>query len=282
MAKLFLFLIVNLTFAKTIEIRPNVIYGIDDRLDYYESSDSSMKKLSKGVAAQIRDTNLVLENGEIILKSKTLFDKGICADEPFSKQPAAANCSGFLIKPDVLVTAGHCVTSLLSCENFSWVFDYVNTVDEKSNFSFRPEQVYKCVEIIKREKNSTTGSDFAVLRLDRPVLNRTILPIREVGSVNPDAVFTTIGFPSGLPLKITTGGVMRDNSKEHFFVLNSDTYHGNSGSPVIDTRTGLVEGILVRGDTDFVESSEDGCSRSVVHANDAGRGEDVTRITKIK
>jgi V8-like Glu-specific endopeptidase len=271
-----------MAFAKTVEIRPKVIYGIDDRLDYYESSDSLMKKISKGVAAQIRDTSLFLENGEILLKSKTLMEKGVCADEAFSNQPAAANCSGFLIRPDVLVTAGHCVTSLLSCENFSWVFDYTNTVDEKTSFTFSPDQVYKCVEIIKREKNSTTGSDFAVVKLDRPVLNRPILKVRNSGSVNGDAIFTTIGFPSGLPLKITTGGVMRDNSKEHFFVLNSDTYHGNSGSPVIDTRTGIVEGILVRGDTDFVESEEGKCSRSNVHANNAGRGEDVTRITVIK
>jgi hypothetical protein len=44
--------------------------------------------------------------------------------------------------------------------------------------------------------------------------------------------------------------------------------------------TGQVEGILVRGDTDY-ERGDNDCYSSVIRDNDSGRGEDATRITNI-
>ncbi len=60
---------------------------------------------------------------------------------------------------------------------------------------------------------------------------------------------------------------MRSNRRREFFVANLDTYGGNSGSPVVDARTYVVEGILVRGEDDFVQN--DGCYVSLV-CPDAG------------
>jgi len=44
--------------------------------------------------------------------------------------------------------------------------------------------------------------------------------------------------------------------------------------------TGLVEGILVRGDTDYQRTDSD-CYTSVIRSEDGGRGEDATRITNL-
>ena len=265
-----------------IKIMPKVIYGTDDRFDIYESSDSLMKELALSTAAQILNDNISLSGDVYTLKSRTLEDEGICKSERFSNQMAAASCSGFLVSPDTLVTAGHCIESVEDCANHVWVFDFANTTSEKTSFTFNKDQVFRCTKIIAREKNSITMNDYSVLKLDRPVKGRAPLKFRTAGKPADDAVFTVLGHPSGLPAKITAAADMRDNSNAIYFKTNADTYGGNSGSAVVDSRTGIVEGILVRGDQDYTQSTSDSCLVSVRRDQDGGRGEDVTRITNIK
>ncbi len=63
--------------------------------------------------------------------------------------------------------------------------------------------------------------------------------------------------------------------------MNSDTYSGSSGAAVINTKTSLVEGILVRGDLDYIQSPNDSCRISNRKENTSGRGEDIIRLTTI-
>ena len=72
---------------------------------------------------------------------------------------------------------------------------------------------------------------------------------------------------------------VRTVDKSGYFVANLDTYGGNSGSAVFNTDTGLVEGILVRGENDFVYSN--GCRVSNVCPAPGCRGEDVTKISEL-
>ena len=46
--------------------------------------------------------------------------------------------------------------------------------------------------------------------------------------------------------------------------------------------TGVVEGILVRGETDYIRNRTKNCDEPKVCNNNSCRGEDVTRITNIK
>jgi len=268
-------------FAAKTPITPKVIYGTDDRMDVYESSDNLMKELSRSTAAQIMNRNLVSDGETFTIKAETLEEYGVCKSERFSQQLSAANCSGFLVAPDKLVTAGHCINDESECGSHAWVFDYANTTGEKSEYKLNKDQVYRCTKVIERQKDSRTMADYAVLKLDRPVVGRTPLTYRKSGKPADDAVFTVIGHPTGLPTKITAAADMRNNKNSVFFVTNADTYGGNSGSAVVDSRTGTVEGILVRGDTDYARSSE-GCMVSVYRPQDGGRGEDVTRINIIR
>ena len=275
------FLQSSLLFAQT--QKTGVIYGVDNRNDVFESSDSLMKDLSHSTAAQILNENIELNGETYTIKAQTLVEGGICKSERFSNQMSAANCSGFLVGPDILVTAGHCITSVNDCKNHTWVFDYANVTELKSSFQFSKDQVFRCTKLIAREKSSTTKSDYSVVKLDRVVPNRTPLKFRKTGKPADDAVFTVLGHPSGLPLKITSDAVMRNNTDNYFFVTNADTYGGNSGSAVVDSKSGLVEGILVRGDTDYEPSTtEENCQISVIRPENGGRGEDSTRITNIK
>ena len=87
-----------------------------------------------------------------------------------------------------------------------------------------------------------------------------------------------IGHPVGLPTKFADGANVRNNNNTSFFVCNLDTYGGNSGSPVFNSSTHELEGILVRGETDFIVT-ENGCRKSnVCPQNDPNlvcRGEDL-------
>lgn len=257
---------------------PPVIYGEDNRKDVYESS-SSLVELSKSTAAMIPNSKISVASGTATITGETLEAKGVCADERFAKQMTAANCSGFLVSETVLVTAGHCIKSQDDCNGYKWVFDYKMDSDKQKTMKVASSEVYSCKRIISRSLDQVTKDDFAVIQLDRKV-DRRPLSFRKSGNIGVGESVLVIGHPSGLPTKIADGANVRSRASKHF-VANLDTYGGNSGSAVFNARTGEVEGILVRGENDYV-ASDRGCLVSNKCSNTGCRGEDVTYITHIK
>jgi V8-like Glu-specific endopeptidase len=266
-------------FASIKEI--DVIYGEDNRRDVYDSTNASFIELSKSTAAMISSNSLKdAGNGETSVSGAKLQDRGICAKERFSQQLSAANCSGFLISSNVLVTAGHCIKSQADCNTYKWVFDYKVDFADQSNMRVAASSIYSCKKIISRSLDSVSKDDYAVIQLDRKVTDRLPLKYRRSGKVTVGSNLVVIGHPTGLPTKIADGAVVR-SLQTKFFIANLDTYGGNSGSAVFNADTLEVEGILVRGENDYVYDSSLGCEVSNVCANNGCRGEDVTYITNI-
>ncbi len=258
-----------------------VIYGEDNRLDVYETNNDDYLNWADSTAAMISKNSLELnERGSIKIKGTTLVDSGFCSSERFAHQKAAARCSGFLIAPNILLTAGHCVRGHFDCKNYAWVFNYYQLRLEEDVY-VEVGNVYSCKRILDRELSYISKNDYAVLELEKEV-DRSPLKFRENGQVELDTPLVVIGHPTGLPTKIADGAWVRKNDSEHFFVANLDTYGGNSGSAVINTNTGEVEGILVRGETDYIRSPNGTCRVSKVCENSECRGEDVTRISSVK
>lgn len=280
---LLLSFLVTTSLTANAKLIDKVIYGTDDRVEVYQSPDSLMRELARGVAVQVSNSNVV-EKPEWTykLKTTTMANFGICLDTPYVKQPKVGDCTAFLIAPDKMLTAAHCISSSNQCKNNLFVFDFAYDDGREKDFVFNETQVARCRSVIERVKNPETGVDYAVLLLDRKMENRPYLKVRKEGKVEDDAILTVIGHPMGIPAKITSGAEVRENSDPYFFKMNSDTFHGNSGSPVINTRTGIVEGILVRGDTDFVVDKNRGCLTQVVHPSYGGGGEDVVRVNIIE
>lgn len=267
------------TYSSTLS--PKVIYGEDNRQEVIDVTDNKVVNLSKSVAAMMKQSQLkkVWTSSDFKLVAKTLEQRGMCASERFSSQPSAANCTGFLVGENKLVTAGHCIKSQSDCENTVWVFDFKLNSEDQKEFTVSPKNVFKCSKIISRALSKSDKDDYALIELDRVAKGREPLAFRKSGKVSTTSEVLVIGHPSGLPMKITDSAKVRA-LKDKFFVTNLDTYGGNSGSPVFDADTGLVEGILVRGERDFV--TEGGCRVSNRVGEDDGRGEDVTYITNIK
>ncbi len=203
----------------------------------------------------------------------------LCTDEKFREQDTAAFCSGTLVGPDLILTAGHCIEVAGDCQTTSLVFGFGVKSAGVLPKSVSTSEVYRCVEIIKTQRDNA-GADLAIIRIDRKVINHQPRAIRTSGEVESNASLVVIGHPVGLPTKVTTGGTIRSTTSAGFFVANLDTYGGNSGSGVFNLRTGLIEGVLVRGEQDFVNRGN--CTVSNVCAEGSCRGEDVTKISSVR
>lgn len=259
---------------------PQVIYGQDDRHEVYEITDPKLYQWASSSAALIDKKKIQIQNKTAVIDGHTFGnDRSLCQDEPYYNQTVAAHCSGFLVAPDIIVTAGHCLPRKEECDKTQVVFSYAVYRAGLMPTSIDVSEVYSCKEIIKTLVEYT-GADFAVARLDRPVKNHVPLSVRTSGSPNPADILVALGHPSGLPTKVTTNGTIR-NIGPKFLVANLDTYGGNSGSAVLNSKTGEVEGVLVRGENDFVWDSSKNCFRSKQCGDQECRGEDVTLMSQI-
>lgn len=255
---------------------PKVIYGDDNRLQVSEVS-STQQKWAAATLAQISPNEW---DSNFRFTSKSYGESySLCPGERFFDELSVANCSGFLVAPDVVVTAGHCVQGPTDCQDFKWVLDFKDGAQGTS-----ADKVYSCKEIIERKLDADTMSDYAVIRLDRKITGRKFFRVRTSGNVAVNTPLVLIGHPSGLPTKVAGGAIVRTNSNDVYFSANTDSFGGNSGSAVINANTGRVEGILVRGDQDYdVIDGPNGerCRVERVCPANGCQGEDVTKMTVV-
>lgn len=273
-----------------------IIYGIDNRVEVEDYGNAQVREQAKSVAGMVARWKLSPSrtNPDELEFPLVTFERefGLCEGERFSSQVILPVCSGFLVAPDVLVTAGHCIESEDDCQNFKWVFGYTQGMT-----SVNKDSVYGCKEIIKQKLEETkfTIRDYAVIRLDRKVTERSPLKFRKFGRPMIGTDLYVIGHPSGLPMKISDGATVKGWNRDEWqmpietllkrrFYLQSnlDTYQGNSGSPVFNQKTGKVEGILIEGADDFVFNADQGCHVSARRSNSKKESEErIFRINKV-
>lgn len=255
-----------------------LIYGMDDRSEVFQLPPGRDLDDADSVVALFRATH-VSDNGD---GTSTLWTvnfgarQSLCPGERFREQPTGAFCSGVLVAADLIATAGHCVNGG-NVSDVRFVFGFRMRDASTARTVIGSGEIYRGVEIVGRQLVGD-GPDWALVRLDRPVGNHRIARIRRTGRIGDRQVVHVIGHPAGLPTKFAGGAVVRDNAQSAYFVANLDAYGGNSGSPVFNSDTHEVEGILVRGETDFVQQGT--CRVSLVCPTTGCRGEDCTRTTE--
>mgnify|MGYP003608071550 CR=1 FL=1 len=265
------------------------IYGDDNRIFVEESGYSRAELFARSTAAKIPTSALKKEFGGLLysVTGKSLqLNNRVCEDENLAKETVLSTCSAFLVAPDLLLTAGHCIRSEVDCANSSWVFDFKKSLIPGDGVKayFSPDEVYSCASIVHREYKPSAADgklDYALIRLNKEVFDRSPLPYRMHGKIEDKASLMMIGYPSGMAATITTDAYIRTNDKEHYFTTNLDSFAGNSGSPVFNESTGIVEGFLVRGEKDFIWDENNQCNRLVKCTMNNCKGEDVIRITSV-
>jgi V8-like Glu-specific endopeptidase len=274
-----LFIIQQALAARNINsLAPKVIYGADDRMDYYQVQNDDMKTLADSTVALVRAASLDI-TGNVVNYKTTPYGAslGLCASEPFFNQETLAFCSGSLVAPDIIMTAGHCIRNQQACDSTKFVFGFRLNDAVSLPKTTSADMVFSCKTLIHSVADPA-GEDFALVRLDRAVTHTKPLSYRTSGALLPGDGLKVMGHPAGLPLKVAGGATVRA-LKGQFLVANLDTYGGNSGSAVFNDVDGQIEGVLVRGEVDYVYKN--GCRVSNECALDACRGEDVTLMERV-
>lgn len=256
--KIFLVLIVMGRFAGA-DLKTQVVFGLDDRRDLYQVLRPELRAKADSTVAMISVEKLRKSKaGNYEIKAAPMGRTfHLCGDEPFIQQPSAASCSGFLVAADLIATAGHCVPE--TCDpRVKIVFDFsLKSADQRTPV-ISGHQVYKCKKVIARQSTST--EDFALIQLDRLVPDHQPLKLSARGPETTDEL-VVFGHPLGLPLKVADSAQVQ-KVYNSFFVTDTDTFDGNSGSAVLNAKSLEVVGILVRGDPDFIQDEKFQCQRT--------------------
>ncbi len=261
------------------------IYGDDNRRlisDLNPEQESIQITQSRSVLIQIPKWRVTSEDTDNISIQTKSLESGMnfCSDEKFSEMPLVGSCTAFLVGPDLLLTAGHCIKDKYECQKNYWALDYNDSLGFMGTdgvVTIKKENLITCAQLVSQSENIKL--DYALIKINRKLSERAPLSIRRIGKIDDADSLEVIGHPMGLPKIFTNEAIIRNNSLTYTFVTNADTFSGNSGSPVINSKTHLVEGILIRGDQDFSMDIDLSCNRSYHCFGNECRGETVQRTT---
>jgi len=161
-------------------------------------------------------------------------------------------CSAFLVGPNVMVTSGVCFSRRelgfpFDCADAKIVFGWQTDSSGSANATVPVANVYSCQAIVNQSVYGTANivlPEYAIFTLDRPVTGRTPVTTRATGVVSSMANLGVAGFPLALPMKVADDAAVVVNSDANFFRATVDIETGQSGSPVFDLDTGVVEGFV--------------------------------------
>jgi hypothetical protein len=256
--RLLLILGVVVTLGPAIGARA-MVFQTDHRVDYDQVPSAAMRSLARSVFTFVLKSDLVQSpDGRYRFTRHDTLQKalGLCSDQRFGRQTSVpTRCSGFLVSPDSGVTAGHCVSPSQVgdfCRKYYIVFDYRRHAGGRAPLALGKSSVYECDRIASLAFNPVGRTDdYAILHFSRPVMNHPALKYRTTGRLADRAAVFMIGYPRGLPEKFSLGRKVGNNTDPSYFSADLDCFHGNSGSPVFNSKTLEVEGIFVRGGGDF-------------------------------
>jgi len=248
------------------------IFGVDDR----EAVRKGMPRYqqSRSVAISVQSGILEETAAGLFAINVDSYEDLLCKGERFANQPSVMSaCTAFLVAPDLLVTAGHCVTHTgelvnetgNTCDVYSWLFDHhVDGSGHVKTQGIRGEDLYKCKQIVYAVKEDRAPfRDFALVQLDRPVLGRPILKLAVDFRNRSGDRYAAFGFPIGMPMTLSkNAGLVLDDPSRQSFMTNLDAFDGNSGGPVLNAKNEVV-GILVGGSPtlSFVQRPGEKCER---------------------
>lgn len=275
-------LFLTFTYASVLEAKIDIgssglnsIYGKDDREMITNKSDPRVKELSKSIALIVSVDALDIGMFKTTVKAPSLQEAmNMCVSEHFVTRPAVAGCTGFLVAPNILASAGHCFMDESDCATKKIIFDVDSKEQSKKGYSVNSNNVFSCARIISTmyDMNAPGEQDYSLIELDRTPKRREPLKLNMSKKIENSANVFMIGHPFGMPLTLSRESAIFNNNGIYQFTAGLDSFEGNSGSPVFNSKTMQVEGILVNGQEDLVYDPKNECYRNKIYDGKGGEG----------
>ncbi|GEM_PF-3293400 len=262
--------ILILTLLCVLSLNAFALYEQDDRKDLYEINNPELQKIASAMAYQIEFVELKgwTFNRFWTLVMEPFQARRICPDERYKEQLSMrTNCSGILVSPKHLLTAGNCITEHY-CSNdlYYWMFNYDLKEDKPFNIKHRNTNFYKCEKIVKRYYDPNNAISYTLLELKKEVKGVEPVKLRQSGDLSPGEELIVLGHPQGLPLKIADNIQTYDQNDTHF-LLNSDIAGSTRGAAIINAKSYELEGIMIHGTPNYAEVGANSCKNMPVYEN---------------
>lgn len=182
-----------------------------------------------------------------------------CVGSKFYGLPRAVGSfsgrSGFLVAPDLVLTAAHDIPASATDVPWKVVFGFNDSQVggdrssrlQSNRFSLSRDDVYDVVEIVSNGLSLNPPRDLLLLRLDRQVTGRQPVRIRREGTGFRDDRLVAVGHPDQLMTKVDhAGSYWAANSQSNDLVVTGvHSLVGSSGSMIYNTDRDCVEGLIV-------------------------------------
>ena len=200
--------------------------------------------------------SIKIEGVPTLSEHPELDELPLCQAEMDKEQPLVGNCSGVLIAPDLILTAGQCFMSEQSCRDFEWVFDYKGVTS--NDRSLNRDNIYSCKKIIHVDQRE--GQDnLAIIQLDRKVTDRNFLPINNEEPTSSIINSVVVGNSFSLSTNVTKPLETLNDSV--IFNITADEFFPNPGSALINIDTMRLEGVVIGTGGGFVIDPENVCMK---------------------
>lgn len=257
-----------------------VIYGTDDRKDFFEVQDQLIQDQMESTATfTLRGLITPMSYGHFSV-TQSLLGKSLnlCPGTTFEDQPSIGACSATLVSPKHLLTAGHCMPDQKRCEEIYLLFGFHNYKAGEYLQTAKGQDVYRCKKLLVRRQDDQM--DFALIELDREVTDRRPVVLETETKVQRGQTVRLIGYPDGIPSKVVSGGKVRSSANLKF-VSNVDAFKGNSGSALFSEASNKMVGVLFKGNLDYTYNNRRDCRELNVCKENDCRGEDATHVASI-